>query len=134
MLELCPERGFLHFWSPNLGQYVFGQVVFDVSSLPCVINNINIHWSVATGHATHQLILFIAPTRWTLTWYKLYWTVQMVITCDYPVVIDHIFVENRDFYRVSARLSVRPSIRLFVTFQYWMKKGLTYCHSFFTTQ
>jgi len=42
------------------------------------------------GTATHQWILFIAPTWSTLTWYKLYWIVQMVI--NDTAVINQIFV------------------------------------------
>jgi len=50
------------------------------------------------GRAIHQCILFIASTRSSADVRKAKTVVQMVITRDYPAVIDQIFVENPDFF------------------------------------
>ena len=75
---------------------------------------------------THQWILFVAPTRSTPTLYKLYWISNVDHTCrsSSDRRQNHIFVENRDFYRatrmhstdyavtrcLSVSLSVCPSV------------------------
>jgi len=65
-IELCPIRGFLHFWwqyfkgSPNRGPKCFlGQFVFDVASETCVIYN----YSLTSGCAIHSWTSFITSTR-----------------------------------------------------------------------
>ena len=61
------------------------------------------------GTATHRWILFIAPTWSTLTCYKLYWTIQMLITHNDPAALVLVGGQDSRAFHGSSRSAVHPS-------------------------